>query len=569
MALGYLVQPFIQVQDINGTPVVGARVYVYEADTTDFAVTYRDFEGHRNQNPIITDELGNFTVVADSEMMYDMVINDADDNLLFSKKQLSVNFAGADGSFDIQAGTGISIGQSGNTYVINVDTSVIATQEDLAAKQDRLSSGANISLEDNTVSVVGRKELVCQFPVKIGVSGLDQVKIYLDEDFVRDIDIVAGTDIKITENSGGQKVISVDTDSTATGTQNFVANHGNTATGNYNAVFGTLNVATGNQHFLAGNSNTITGGERNVAFGAGNTGSGYSNTVGGIRNTVAGSSMVVIGLTNVADGAGCAVFGANNVVSGNYSLIGGEGNPVTGNRNITNGYRNSVDGNSCAAFGRNNSVHGTASIVCGEGLELSDSFAAAFGQYNTVTGNTRFAVGNGTSILAGDRLTTFCVMDDNNIFYRFNGGMVQLKPHGSTYTAIVGPGEERKVTLSDSNVSDGYVDLVYGISGAFADNVSSPVKFEYTYDAMYLQGALSSRVSSIEFYLYTDGETNYWKAFTNSAPVHQQYHDWNMLAYTQHRAFNRLRVRLKLGVAATAGDEIYFYGGGFVTAEVK
>ena len=152
MALGYLIQPFIQVQDINGTPVVGARVYVYEADTTDFAVTYRDFEGHRNQNPIITDELGNFTVVADSEMMYDMVINDADDNLLFSKKQLSVNFAGSDGSISVQAGTGISVGQSGNTYVINVDTDYIATQEDLATKQDRLYAGDNISIVDNIIS---------------------------------------------------------------------------------------------------------------------------------------------------------------------------------------------------------------------------------------------------------------------------------------------------------------------------------------------------------------------------------------------------------------------------------
>ena len=152
MALGYLIQPFIQVQDINGTPVVGARVYVYEADTTDFAVTYRDFDGHRNENPIITDELGNFTVVADSGILYDMVINDADGNLLFSKKQLSVNFAGSDGSISVQAGTGISVGQSGNTYIINVDTDYIATQEDLATKQDRLYAGDNISIVDNIIS---------------------------------------------------------------------------------------------------------------------------------------------------------------------------------------------------------------------------------------------------------------------------------------------------------------------------------------------------------------------------------------------------------------------------------
>ena len=568
MALGYLVQPFIQVQDINGTPVVGARVYVYEADTTDFAVTYRDFEGHRNENPIVTDELGNFTVVADSEILYDMVINDADDNLLFSKKQLSVNFAGESGRIGLQAGTGISIGQSGNTYIINVDTDIIATKEDLTTKQDRLSSGANISLEDNTVSVVGRKELVCQFPVKIGASGLDGVKIYLDEDFVHDIDIVAGTDMNITENSGGQKVISVDTDSTATGMQNFVANHGNTATGNYNAVFGTSNVATGNQHFLAGNSNTITGGERNVAFGNGNTGSGYSNIVGGTRNTVGGSSMTVLGLTNVADGAACAVFGADNVVSGNYSLVGGERNSVTGNRALVAGYSNNVCSNSGGAVGRSNTVNGSfGAFAIGQGIIVDNSDCFGVGQYNTATGNSRFMVGCGTT--TNDRLTGFEVMEDGSVWYAVGLTMQRLKPHGDTYTAIVGPGAEQKITLSSTNISNGYADIIIGIPGHFADNVSSPVKFEYTYDAMYIAGALSSRVSSMEFALYTEGETNYWTAFTESAPIHQVKHDWNMLAFTQHRAYNRLRVRMNLGVAATAGDEIYFYGGGFVTAEVK
>lgn len=86
MATAYLLDPFIQVNDNNGLTVPGAKVYVYNADTTELAVTYCDFEGHLNTNPVIADSLGHVSVIAEQGYLYDVVINYPDDTLLMSQK---------------------------------------------------------------------------------------------------------------------------------------------------------------------------------------------------------------------------------------------------------------------------------------------------------------------------------------------------------------------------------------------------------------------------------------------------------------------------------------------------
>lgn len=85
----YLLDPFIQVNDNNGLTVPGAKVYVYNADTTELAVTYCDFEGHLNTNPVVADSLGHVSVIAEQGYLYDVVINYPDDTLLMSQKGIS------------------------------------------------------------------------------------------------------------------------------------------------------------------------------------------------------------------------------------------------------------------------------------------------------------------------------------------------------------------------------------------------------------------------------------------------------------------------------------------------
>lgn len=85
----YLLDPFIQVNDNNGLTVPGAKVYVYNADTTVPAVTYCDFEGHLNTNPVVADSLGHVSVIAEQGRFYDVVIDSPYGTTLMSQKHIT------------------------------------------------------------------------------------------------------------------------------------------------------------------------------------------------------------------------------------------------------------------------------------------------------------------------------------------------------------------------------------------------------------------------------------------------------------------------------------------------
>lgn len=184
MALGYLLEPFIQINTIVGTPVVGAKIYVYKGNTTVLATTYRDFEGHLNTNPVRTNTLGNCTIIAEDSISYDIEIRDALGLLLMSKKNVTIgNTASGSGELVVEAGYGIEVTRTQGSWKVAVDTDLIATQDDLADKQDKLQAGANIEItDDNTINVVNRRELVTEYPIKLE-RGNNRVKVYLDDDY--------------------------------------------------------------------------------------------------------------------------------------------------------------------------------------------------------------------------------------------------------------------------------------------------------------------------------------------------------------------------------------------------
>ena len=181
MALGYLLDPFIQINNVNGTPIVGAKIYVYNADTTNLATTYNDFEGHLNTNPVITDDLGNATIIADDGIEYDISVHDENDLLLFTKKYISIDkTSSAGGNTQVAPGYGVTVERVGNTFVVSIDTDLIATKDDLADKQDKLTAGDNIEItDDNTINVVGRSELVVQEPLRL-TREQNKLKLYVD-----------------------------------------------------------------------------------------------------------------------------------------------------------------------------------------------------------------------------------------------------------------------------------------------------------------------------------------------------------------------------------------------------
>lgn len=76
MALGYLISPVIQVEDVNGKPLVGGRIRVYEAGTTNPYITYKDWNGNRNPAEVILDAKGMCILIADDNLTYDIYCED-------------------------------------------------------------------------------------------------------------------------------------------------------------------------------------------------------------------------------------------------------------------------------------------------------------------------------------------------------------------------------------------------------------------------------------------------------------------------------------------------------------
>lgn len=70
--------PVLHYDDINGRPLVGGKLYVYEANTSTPAVTYRNPSGtDLNENPVTLDERGNCKMWIDTSKRYKFVLWDS------------------------------------------------------------------------------------------------------------------------------------------------------------------------------------------------------------------------------------------------------------------------------------------------------------------------------------------------------------------------------------------------------------------------------------------------------------------------------------------------------------
>ena len=177
--LGYLLDPAIQVQNENGVTIAGARVYVYDSNTSELAETYKDFEGTRNTNPVITDTLGNCTIIAEDGIAYDVVFKDDHDNLLFTKENVSVNQGSSSSNVQVVAGYGIDVTPSVSAgvqkYEVAIDPTIVETFEnainyeagdnivitDLPNNKKSINLADDIFLsEDNNQSLLNSEEIL-------------------------------------------------------------------------------------------------------------------------------------------------------------------------------------------------------------------------------------------------------------------------------------------------------------------------------------------------------------------------------------------------------------------------
>lgn len=162
MTYSWLLSPLVQIQDRNGLPVVGGKVYVYDADTENLATIYADDTGTTLSNPVLTDTLGNVTLFGETGVLYDIAVYDSTDLLLFAKKHVQPGTEGGGGTttIDINAGNGCIVSKNGNIFTISVDFDSVASQADLSLKQDKLEAGNNIEITNqNVINVTGRRAI--------------------------------------------------------------------------------------------------------------------------------------------------------------------------------------------------------------------------------------------------------------------------------------------------------------------------------------------------------------------------------------------------------------------------
>lgn len=141
MSLGYLVSPALQIEDVNGKPLTGGYLRVYEAGTQNIYITYRDFMGDLNTASVELDAKGMAILIADDGNLYDIYCKDRNGVDQWSRLNVKVGggSGGGGGGTEYVPGEGINI--SGET--ISVDTSVI---------QPILTAGDNVSIVENRIS---------------------------------------------------------------------------------------------------------------------------------------------------------------------------------------------------------------------------------------------------------------------------------------------------------------------------------------------------------------------------------------------------------------------------------
>lgn len=157
MAIGYLISPVIQVEDINGKPLVGGRIRVYRHGTTIPYITYKDFNGDMNPAEVILDNKGMCVLLADVDGLYDVYCEDRNHVEQWSRLNVGAGQGGGGSSTGID-----SIVSSDNSLVIirtgsSVDITINRDGEAsaLEAYSGVIASNGNFQFTADPINSVG------------------------------------------------------------------------------------------------------------------------------------------------------------------------------------------------------------------------------------------------------------------------------------------------------------------------------------------------------------------------------------------------------------------------------
>lgn len=112
--------------DANGDPLVGGKLYSYEAGTTTLAATYADQNGSANTNPIILDANGECDLWLSDAATYKFVLTDSSDVTQWTVDEISIPSVSGSGSGNsITASSQVALTASGQITITDSGDQVI------------------------------------------------------------------------------------------------------------------------------------------------------------------------------------------------------------------------------------------------------------------------------------------------------------------------------------------------------------------------------------------------------------------------------------------------------------
>ena len=521
--LGFLLSPVLQIEDIDGKPLVGGKVFVYEANTSNLATVYKDYNGTFNTNPVILDTAGHNTIIAENDKLYDITVKDSNDNLLFSVEDVAVGSEGGSAivtDITVQAGNnGIAVGQSVvsgvKTFKVSADYNFLASKSDLANKQDKLSAGPNIDITNNVVSgkdwqseIDAAVDAVATGFIPYSATNIpagSSVSVFGDNMLLvgKNITGIAYGNLAVGENIYKTAPNGLMAGSGINGSQNDILVGNGVSAGNNSLVLGdsisadsfsiiiggpSITGKYGDSTIVVGNNNLTGMGNHNVVLGHTNTAtSGIDNVIIGRSNSTTGSENIVIGINNSSN-SGTIFGGIYNQVNNFGYVFGGSYNTATNAAGVLNGDGCYASGTGSVAEGLGTSALGDDSHAEGKFTIASGACQTVMGKYNNPNTTDLVQIGCGTS--DNDRQNALEIKNDNTIYYYYNNNMYQLKPglpyipnetytvSSNTYVNLVDNNEfTLKIKLENNQVK---LDIEDNTAGSRPKRVF--VNYQYSYN---------------------------------------------------------------------------------------
>ena len=139
--LGYILDPAFQIENLNGKPVVGGYICIYEAGTDNKYISYENFDGAQNPFKIPLKADGRAVILGDPSLTYDVYAYDSYGNQLFSRLNVQCNVPGnisikgadtriknTDGTLDISLQT---MSNNVREYTVNTRNKILDVQSPL------------------------------------------------------------------------------------------------------------------------------------------------------------------------------------------------------------------------------------------------------------------------------------------------------------------------------------------------------------------------------------------------------------------------------------------------------